>query len=216
MIFEFDTMGHMKDMDEKTTPYIPMDLRISTDSPYYRKIGFNIRKESVFQRNSDALVNSINCIGVMGAGIALEFKKVFPKMYADYKIKCNQHLIKPGDAYLYKVSNKLLIGLAVKDDWRHWSTLEWLESSIKSLKLAILENDVKSVNLPVLGGKNGRRGPFGKVVGMTPPPEHDDIVNLLRDRLESFANKFEIEINLCIPELKSSKVELKNNEFFGY
>jgi hypothetical protein len=121
-------------------------------------------------------------------------------MFNDYKEKCNQHLIRPGDCYIYRNDDKYLLGLAVKDDWRHWSTLEWIESSIKSLKLTILENDIKSVNLPLLGGKNGRRGPLGKVEGYTIPPEREELKALIQKELEPFANKFNVDINLCIPD----------------
>lgn len=177
---------------------------------------FNILECSVFDHPAHALVNSVNCIGVMGAGIALEFKNKFPMMFEDYKSYCKRGKLHPGDAYLFKFdSNSYIIGLAVKNDWRQWSTLEWLEASIKSLKLTILENDIKSVNLPVLGGKNGRRGPHGKVPNMTEPPEFKDIIKLLQSELEPFANKFGIQINLCIPNDKPKiKREEVSSQFF--
>ena len=101
--------------------------------------------KSIFDTPADAYVNTINCIGVMGAGIALEFKNRYPKMFEHYREQCRKHAIKPGDCYSYydDEHHVWLLGLAVKDDWRHWSTLEWVESSIKSLKLTILENDIK-------------------------------------------------------------------------
>jgi len=161
---------------------------------------FKISYKSIFDIPADAYVNTINCIGVMGAGIALEFKNRYPKMYGHYKNQCSTHAIRPGDCYAYHENGLYLLGLAVKDDWRHWSTLEWLESSIKSLKLVLLENDIKSVNLPLPGGKNGRRGPFGKVPGFTPPPEREDIKVLVGKELIPFADKFGIDITLCLPD----------------
>lgn len=163
---------------------------------------FSIAYTSLFDLPADAYVNTINCVGVMGAGIALEFKTRYPKMFAHYQTACRKHAVRPGDCYTYfdDEHDIWLLGLAVKDDWRHWSTLEWIESSIKSLKLAILENDIKSVNLPLLGGKNGRRGPYGKVPGFTPPPDREELKSLIQRELQPFAEKFGVVINLCIPD----------------
>lgn len=165
-------------------------------------MSFTIVNQSIFNTQADAFVNTINCVGAMGAGIALEFKNRYPKMFDNYKTACSQKYIKPGDCYVYFDTDQdvYLLGLAVKNDWRHWATLEWLESSIKSLKLVILENDIKSVNMPLPCGMNGRRGPYGKVVGMTPPPGREEIKEIVKRDLENFSNKFGVDIKLCIPD----------------
>ena len=100
---------------------------------------FTTSFKSIFDTSSDAYVNTINCVGVMGAGITLEFKKRYPIMFEHYREQCLKHAIRPGDCYTYFDAEHqiYLLGFAVKDDWKHWSTLEWIESSIKSLKLAI-------------------------------------------------------------------------------
>ncbi len=179
------------------------------------KSRFNISYKSIFDIPADAYVNTVNCIGVMGAGIALEFKNRYPKMFEHYKEQCLKHAIRPGDCYVYfdEEHQIYLLGMAVKDDWRHWSTLEWLESSIKSLKLIILENDIKSVNMPLPCGKNGRRGPYGKVAGFTPPPERKELKELVEFELGKFADKFQIDINLCIPDEAVKKLEFTLEAF---
>jgi hypothetical protein len=163
---------------------------------------FSISDKSIFDTPADAYVNTINCVGVMGAGIALEFKNRYPKMFGHYKELCLKHAIRPGDCYTYfdQEHQIYLLGLAVKDDWRHWSTREWIDSSIKSLKLSVLENDIKSVNMPLLGGKNGRRGPYGRVIGFTQPPERKELKTLIETELKPFAEKFGVNIQLCIPD----------------
>ena len=178
-------------------------------------MSFNVMCKSIFDLPADAYVNTINCVSTMGAGVALEFKKRYPKMFEDYKIKCKEGKIRPGDCYLYKDENTgiYILGLAVKDDWRHWSTLEWIESSIKSLKLAILENDIKSVNMPLPGGKNGRRGPYGKVVGFTPPPDREELKIIIEKELHPFADKFGVDITLCIPDDAPKKSQLTLDSF---
>jgi len=179
-------------------------------------MSFLILAKSIFDVPTDAYVNTINCDGVMGAGIALEFKKRYPVMFDYYREQCRLHKIKPGDCYAYfdSESDVWLLGLAVKNDWQHWSTREWIEQSLRSMKLAILENDIKSVNMPLPGGKNGKRGPYGKIPEMTPPPENDELIKLVQTILEPFANKFNVTINLCIPENKPVKKEPTLEEFF--
>ncbi len=180
-------------------------------------MSFKISYKSVFDSEVDAYCNTINTVGVMGAGIALEFKNRYPKMFQDYKEQCSKHLIRPGDCYIWHTNDTndshYVLGLAVKNDWRRWSTLEWLESSIKSLKLAILENDIKSVNLPLPGGKNGRRGPFGKVLGFSPVPERDEIKIIVTKELSPFADKFGIDITLCLPDEAPKKPQMTLEAF---
>jgi hypothetical protein len=178
--------------------------------------GYYISHKSIFDTPADAYVNTINCVGVMGAGVALTFKEKYPKMFEHYKEQCQKSLIRPGDCYTYwdEEHQIYLLGLAVKDDWRHWSTLEWIESSIKSLKLVVLENDIKFVNMPLLGGKNGRRGPYGKVQGFTPPPFRDELKSILKLELEPFAKKFGVEIQLCIPDEAEKKIDETLQSYF--
>lgn len=179
-------------------------------------MSFSIVNQSIFDTPTDAYVNTINCDGVMGAGIALEFKKRYPTMFGHYCGVCQQNKIKPGDCYVYfdDEHQVYLLGLAVKNDWKHWSTLEWIEQSIKSMKLVILENDIKSVNMPLPGGKNGKRGPHGKVYGLTPPPDNEELKKIVKDILDPFASKFNIEVNLCIPGEPPKKKTLTLSEFF--
>lgn len=191
-----------------TTPEDFVNIQPIIDPSHY-KISFN----SLFDVPADAFVNTINCVGVMGTGIALEFKKRYPLMFESYKEACRLHKIRPGDCYTYYDGHVYILGLAVKDDWRYWSTLEWIESSIKSLKLALLEYDIKSVNLPLLSGKNGRRGPYGKVPGFTPPPNREEIKQLLNNELKPFADKFHIDITLCLPDEAPKKKEPDLTQF---
>jgi hypothetical protein len=178
---------------------------------------FTIIYKSLFDVPSEALTNSINCVSTMGAGIALEFKKRYPDMFNDYKIKCFSGKIKPGDCYVYidKPTGIYILGLAVKGDWKYWSSKEYIKMCLKSLKLTLLENDIKSVNIPLIGGSNGRRGPNGKIPGMEPPPEKEELKEFLREELEPFSNKFNISIRLCIPDGAPKKPELDLTQFFS-
>lgn len=197
-------------------PVVESKFKIS-----YKSI-FDINIEKNYESSyTGAYVNTINCQGVMGAGIALEFRKRYPEMFEDYKKQCLEHKIRPGDCYIFEemANNRIspvpiyLLGLAVKNDWQHWSTLEWITSSLKSLKLAVLENDIDTVVMPLPGGKNGRRGPFGKVVGFTPPPERDEIKIIVANELTPFANKFGVDITLCLPDEAPRKPQMTLDSF---
>jgi len=142
-------------------------------------------------------------------------------MFKEYQTECLMHGIKPGDCWVYKDASGIdLLNLAVKRDWREWATREWIEQSLKSFKLEVLERKIKSVALPLIGGKNGRRGPWGAVKDFTPPPSRDEIKTWLVKELTKFAETFDLEIYLCIPEDKpvetqSDRIKIAAREFFN-
>ena len=180
---------------------------------------FHLKTKSIFDIDADAYTNTINCVGVMGAGIAKEFKTKYPDMFKEYQAECLLHGIKPGDCWTYKDGKKYLLNLAVKRDWREWSTKEWLDLSLKSFKLEVLERKIKSVAMPLLGGKNARRGPWGSVNGFTPPPDKDALKEWLTKEMTSFADNFGLEIYLCIPDdvtiiTKEDKLKSIAKKFF--
>jgi len=185
-------------------------------------MSFQLKTCSIFDIKAEAYVNTINCVGVMGAGIAAEFKKRYPNMFKEYQAECLMHGIKPGDCWTFQdtESKAFLLNLAVKRDWREWTTKEWLELSLKSFKLEVLERKIKSISMPLLGGKNGRRGPWGVVNGFTPPPNHDELKEWLIKEMTKFANNFNLEIYLCIPDdvpiiTKSDKLKATAKQFFN-
>jgi O-acetyl-ADP-ribose deacetylase (regulator of RNase III) len=90
-------------------------------------MSFQLKTCSVFDIKAEAYVNTVNVVGVMGAGIAAEFKKRYPNMFKEYQTECLMHGIKPGDCWTFKdESGVILLNLAVKRDWREWATKEWL------------------------------------------------------------------------------------------
>ncbi len=159
---------------------------------------FQIYEGSLFDTEAEAYVNTINCVGVMGAGIAKVFKEKYPLMFMDYRSKCDASLIKPGSIYVYRHDNCYLLGAAVKDDWQHWTTHEWIMASLKSLQAAVVKLGIKSVNLPLFGSKNGQRGPRGPVENMLLPPDASGILKLTVAELRPFAEKHGINVRLYL------------------
>ncbi len=115
---------------------------------------------NLFEADAEALVNTVNTVGVMGKGIALEFKKRFPVNMDKYAIACNNQEVKTGKMFV--VENEELFGprwivnFPTKKHWRNPSKMEWIESGLNDLRRFIVENDVKSIAIPALGCSNGQ------------------------------------------------------------
>lgn len=109
----------------------------------------------MFSATFDAYVNPVNCKGVMGKGLALEFKKRFPMNFEFYKFMCDQGVLKPG--YLYWLrdnsTNITIINFATKDHWKDPSKIEWIDDGCMKLRDYLLENpyNIKNIAIPKLG-----------------------------------------------------------------
>ncbi len=119
-------------------------------SPSYREIHGDI-----FTSKAEALVNTINCVGAMGRGIALEFKKRYPDLYTAYRLACAQKEIQPGHVWVYLAKDRIIFNAAVKDDWRDASRIVWVESCLKEIIERCRTMNVKSLALPWMGAMNG-------------------------------------------------------------
>lgn len=181
-------------------------------------MGIEIKNCSIFDVESESYVNTVNCVGVMGAGIAQEFKSRYPNMFELYRIECELGKIKPGNCNTYYSDkhNHYIFNLSVKRDWKEWSTVEWVESAVRHLKLEIIERDIKSVALPLIGGKNGKRGPLGLPIGYTPLPPNETLKSWLYLEMLRLTKKFpHINVYICIPDqLHEKKSTNKNAEKF--
>jgi O-acetyl-ADP-ribose deacetylase (regulator of RNase III) len=102
------------------------------------------------------LVNTVNCVGVMGKGIAFSFKNNYPDMFTDYKKRCDRHEIKLGQPYLYKVTEqRWILNFPTKDHWRMNSSLKDVEAGLKYLAENCKAWGVTSLAVPPLGCGNG-------------------------------------------------------------
>ena len=88
----------------------------------------------MFESECQTLVNTVNCVGVMGKGIAAEFKKRYPEMYKEYKSRCDAHQVRLGEPYLYTdmLGNSVLM-FPTKDHWRASSRLADIDSGLDHL-----------------------------------------------------------------------------------
>src|SRR6266568_6120081 len=88
----------------------------------------------IMQSKAQTLINTVNCVGVMGKGIALEFKERFPEMFNDYLKRCERNEVKLGVPYLYKpLFPPQIINFPTKDHWKSVSRLDDIERGLQYL-----------------------------------------------------------------------------------
>lgn len=115
-----------------------------------------IRIGNLFESNAKTLVNTINCVGVMGKGIALEFKKRYPLMFDEYRQLCAIGDIKPGQPYLYTdMEGNSILQFPTKDHWRSPSQLKYIVDGLDWFRDHYAEYGISSIAFPPLGCGNG-------------------------------------------------------------
>jgi O-acetyl-ADP-ribose deacetylase (regulator of RNase III) len=97
----------------------------------------------------------VNTVGVMGKGIAFDFKKYYPKMFEEYKELCDTNQLNIGNLYLYKTSNKWILNFPTKEHWRSPSTVEFIEKGLQQLVQDALKLQISDIAMPKLGCGNG-------------------------------------------------------------
>lgn len=106
----------------------------------------------IFKSDMQTLTNTVNCVGVMGKGIALEFKKRFPDMYADYEDRCKRKEVKLGEPYLFsRLIPPSILLFPTKEHWRSVSSLSAIEEGLVHLKSNYKQWGITSIAVPPLG-----------------------------------------------------------------
>lgn len=110
----------------------------------------------MFDHDADIRVNTVNCVGVMGAGIALEFKRRYPAMFADYQRACRRGEIQPGKLHIWEgPGGTRIINFPTKQHWRESSRYEYIAAGLQSLRRYLLQQGSVRVTLPALGCGHG-------------------------------------------------------------
>lgn len=115
----------------------------------------NIVRGNLILSDVEALVNTVNCSGYMGKGIALQFKRAFPENFKFYEKACRAKEVRPGQVLVFKtsftVNPRYIINFPTKDHWRGKSRIEDIDAGLKSLVSEILRLGIKSIAVPPLG-----------------------------------------------------------------
>jgi len=152
----------------------------------------------LFESKAQTLVNTVNLVGIMGKGIALEFKNRYPEMFKDYVARCKRHEIKLGRPYLYRVGKseqdmfnsveqeqkgtEYVLNFPTKDHWRSVSKLSDIIAGLEYLEKNYREWDITSIAVPPLGCGHGQLE--WRVVGPT---------------LYRYLNRLDIPVELYAP-----------------
>lgn len=109
--------------------------------------------------NAEALVNTVNTVGVMGKGIALQFKNLYPQNFRIYQKACKADALKIGELLIVEEGNlvdrKLIINFPTKQHWREPSQYDYIEKGLRALRMEIESRQIRSIAIPPLGCGNG-------------------------------------------------------------
>ena len=109
----------------------------------------------IFSSPAQVIVNTVNTVGVMGKGIALEFKNRYPNMFETYKKMCEKHQLTIGKLALVYEPDHWNLLFPTKQNWRYPSKLEYIESGLVKFRQTYMEKGISSIAFPKLGCGNG-------------------------------------------------------------
>jgi O-acetyl-ADP-ribose deacetylase (regulator of RNase III) len=164
---------------------------------------FRTEKTNIVNVKADALVNSVNLVGIMGKGVALAIKEAFPENYKLYKKACENKQIDIGKIFVTETGQlfpRYIINFPTKKHWRNPSNYSWIEAGLISLKEWLIKSNINSIAIPPLGSGSGKLD-WNKVKSMI-----IDILSSESDRIEIIL----IEPDEDFDRMESFK-EQKNN-----
>lgn len=113
----------------------------------------------LLQTDAEVLVNTVNCVGIMGRGVALQFKNTFPENFKAYAAACAREEVRPGRMFVFETgwlaNPKYIINFPTKRHWRGKSRIEDIESGLKDLVKVIRDRHITSIAIPPLGSGLG-------------------------------------------------------------
>ena len=115
-----------------------------------------IKKGNIFDSEKETVVNTINCKGVMGAGLAKQFKEQFPEMYKDYLKKYENKRLNTGEPYMWQGIDKKILNFPTKNDWKQPSKREYIISGLDFFINHYREWNIQSIAFPPLGCGQGK------------------------------------------------------------
>lgn len=114
---------------------------------------------NLFESNAEALVNTVNTVGVMGKGVALQFKERFPANYMRYASACKKEEVKIGKMFITPTDSmmnpKWIINFPTKKHWMHKSSYGFIEAGLDDLVIQIEKLNIQSIAIPPLGAGQG-------------------------------------------------------------
>lgn len=116
---------------------------------------FEFKTGDILAEDADALVNTVNCVGVMGRGIALQFKNAYPQNFKAYAAACKRKEVQPGSMFVFETDEltnpRYIINFPTKRHWRGKSRMEDVDAGLLALRRVIRKMGIRSVAIPPLG-----------------------------------------------------------------
>src|SRR5277367_4019339 len=116
------------------------------------------RTGDILTADAEGLVNTVNCVGIMGRGIALQFKNAFPANFKAYAAACRRNEVQPGRMFVFETgtfTNSKYINFPTKRHWRGKSRIEDIEAGLNDLAGEIRVREIRSIAIPPLGSGLG-------------------------------------------------------------
>lgn len=117
-----------------------------------------LKQGNLLEENAEALVNTVNCVGVMGKGIALQFKQAYPDVFKAYKKACDAKGVQPGQMFIVETGQlfpRYIINFPTKRHWRGKSRIEDIDTGLTALVAEVKRLGIRSLAIPPLGCGNG-------------------------------------------------------------
>ena len=109
----------------------------------------------LFTSPAQVLVNTVNTVGVMGKGIAYDFKRIYPAMFETYRTYCDTRRLTIGKLYLHRTSHKWVLNFPTKSHWRYPSRPQYIDRGLRTFRNTYLDMGIRSIAFPALGCGNG-------------------------------------------------------------
>src|SRR4030042_5107917 len=113
------------------------------------------KRGDILAEDAEALVNTVNCVGFMGRGIALQFKRAYPENFKAYAAACRRRDVAPGRMFVFETGQlthpRVIINFPTKRHWRGKSRIEAIEAGLKALVDEIHNRGIRSIAMPPLG-----------------------------------------------------------------
>ena len=108
----------------------------------------------IFAQPAEAIVNPVNCVGVMGRGLALQFKRRHPDAFLAYRHACAERNVRPGRMFMFDTGRgrpRWIVHFPTKRHWRDRSTIGDIEAGLRDLAAAVARHGIRSIAVPPLG-----------------------------------------------------------------
>lgn len=151
----------------------------------------SVKTSNIFDSTAEALVNPVNCVGVSGAGLALEFKIRYPDNYQAYRTVCSLELLTLGKVYNFRTNTGLfIINFPTKFHWKDRSFLQNIDLGLDALITEIEFNKIESIAIPALGCGLGQLS-------------WKDVKNLIFEKFENCTklNSSDLDVELYAPKI---------------